>query len=101
MDADKFKEILKMVKDMDSKQRFDLFHEIEETEDIIIPYYVSRVNLEEDMEYYVDDPKPITNKEWKDFSQKIEEDGCFLRVQFSELQCEILDEIRPNWRNEV
>ena len=100
MDVEKFAEILMMVKDMDSQQRFTLFHEIEKTEDIIIPYYVSRVNLEEDMEDFIDDPKPVSDTEWEKFSKKIDEDGRILRIQFNELQYEILNEIRPNWRKE-
>lgn len=100
MEAEKFTEILGMVKNMDSQQRFTLFHEIEKTEEIMIPYYVSRVNVEEYMEGYVDDPKPLTDKEWEDFSKKVEEYGSVLRSEFIQLETDILDEIRPNWNEE-
>jgi len=78
-----------------------LFNENVKTEDIIIPYYVSRVNLEENMENYVDDPKPISDEEWKKFSNQFQAEQGVLRSQFVELESVTLNEIRPNWDDDT
>ena len=96
MEEEKFKEIVELVKAMDSRQRFDLFHEIEKYEDIIIPYYVSQSNLEEDMENYGNE-EALTENEWQEFCKKFEQRSSKLRVALYELQLNILEEVRPDW----
>jgi hypothetical protein len=70
MDASKFNDILASLKEMDDRQKFDLFHTIREELGLIIPFYTSRINIDE----WLDNcgKKPLNDEEWEEIEKHIQ-----------------------------
>lgn len=95
MDSKKFADILASLKEMDGSQKFSLFHSIEEDLDMIIPFYTSRANIDENLDEF--EMEPLTDEEWATISKEIETEQEHAQSLLLEVEVEAIRNVRSDY----